>query len=315
MSPAVTKPDLRVTVAPLGQLVAHRFVVIFARMHGRWIYTRHKQRSTWETAGGHIEVGETPYAAAKRELYEETGALDFELVAAFDYTVHSDRGPSQGRVFLAEVSRLGNLPESEMAEVGLFDSVPQTLTYPQILPVLYRQLQIHLMSQSCPDEIWDIFDADRRPTGRTHRRGDPLPQGDYHLVVHVWLLNSRGEFLITRRAANKHYPLMWETTGGSAVSGDDSLQAAMREVKEEAGLDIRPEKGEVVISLRRDSDFCDVWLFRQDFSLSDVVLQEGETIDAKFATPAEIRRLVEQGEFIAAVYLEELFAQVLQGEE
>lgn len=303
-----TKPGepWRVYTTLLGELSPYRFVVIFARYQGKWLYARHKKRTTWETAGGHIEPGETPYEAAVRELQEETGAIPVEVVAVFDYTVHTEIGFSYGRVFFAEIERLGDLPESEMAETRLFDSIPDMMTYPQILPVLYEKLQHHLATQSSPDEVWDVYDADRKLTGRTHRRGDPLPQGDYHLVVHVWLMNSKGEFLITRRAPEKHYPLLWETPGGSAVTGDDSLTAAIREVKEETGLDALPENGKIVIAQKRDNDFCDIWLFRQDFDLDKVVLQEGETIDAKYASPKEIRRMIAAGEFIAFDYLDEL---------
>lgn len=304
-----TKPNepWQVKIALPGELGPYRFVVIFARMNGKWIYARHKKRNTWETAGGHIESGETPYEAAKRELYEETGAIDFELSGVFDYGVHSDTEFSYGRVFIADVRKLGELPESEIAEVRLFDSIPDSMTYPQILPVVYQNLQAHLTTQSSPDEIWDVYDENRKLTGRTQRRGDPLPKDDYHIVVHVWLMNSQGEFLITKRAPMKAYPLMWESTGGSAIAGDSSLRAAIREVKEETGLDVLPERGEIIFSFKRENDFCDIWLFRQDFGLSEVVLQDGETINVKWASHTEIRSMVNTGEFISFHYLEELF--------
>lgn len=63
-----------------------------------------------------------------------------------------------------------------------------------------------------------------------------MEDGEYHLSVHVWLLNHNGEFLLIKRSPNKGYPNMWESTGGSAIAGDDSLSAAIREVKEETGL-------------------------------------------------------------------------------
>lgn len=149
-----TKPGepWRVSTALIGELNPLRFVVIFARMNGKWIYARHKKRDTWETAGGHIEPGETPYEAAKRELYEETGAIDFDIAGVFDYAVHTATEFSYGRVFFAEVRKLGKLPESEMAEVRLFDSIPDPMTYLQILPVLYHKIQTHLMIQSSPDD-------------------------------------------------------------------------------------------------------------------------------------------------------------------
>ncbi|MCL1849410.1 MAG: NUDIX domain-containing protein [Clostridiales bacterium] len=157
-------------------------------------------------------------------------------------------------------------------------------------------------------ELWDVYDAERKPTGRTHRRGEPLPPGDYHIVVHVWMQNSKGEFLITKRAPNKLYPNMWETTGGSALVGDDSLTAAIREVKEETGLDLIPENGRCIHTAIEGEDICDIWLFKQDFNIDDVVLQEYETIDAKYATADEIRAMLRSGEFSPFHYFLDLLA-------
>jgi 8-oxo-dGTP pyrophosphatase MutT (NUDIX family) len=91
---------------------------------------------------------------------------------------------------------------------------------------------------------------------------------------------------------------MWENTGGSAVAGDDSLSAAVREVKEEIGLDVSPENSKLIKSSIREDSFFDVWLFQQDFDLGDVILQENETVDAKYATLDEIERMIQNGEFI-----------------
>ncbi|MDR1465671.1 MAG: NUDIX domain-containing protein [Oscillospiraceae bacterium] len=168
--------------------------------------------------------------------------------------------------------------------------------------------------QSAPEEIWDVYDAKRRPSGRTHRRGDPLPPGEYHLVVHVWVRNSRGELLTTQRAPTKGYPLFWECTAGSAAAGEDSLAAAVREVKEETGLLLRPENGANVLTLCRGDNFADIWLFRQDFRLEDVRFQPGETVDAKTAAPAEIRRMAAEGLFVEYSYLEELLQNAEKAE-
>jgi len=88
-------------------------------------------------------------------------------------------------------------------------------------------------------ELWDIYDADRNKTGRTMERG-PVPEGDYHLVVHVCIFNSKGEMLIQQRQSYKEgWPNLWDiSVGGSAVKGDSSQSAAEREVKEELGLNI-----------------------------------------------------------------------------
>lgn len=131
----------KVDTYPLGYAKDYRFVVIFVRMNGKWLYARAKTRTVWETAGGHIEEGETPSDAAKRELWEETGAVDFEIRPMFDYCVHVPDEFAYGQVFLADVTKLGPLPEEfEMAEVELYDTYPDAMRFPAILPVLYRKI-------------------------------------------------------------------------------------------------------------------------------------------------------------------------------
>ena len=300
--------------AGLGALKAYKFVVVFARYQNKWLYCRAKERDCFETAGGHVEDGETPLEAAKRELYEETGAVKFDIEPAFDYSARFPNFYNAGQVYFAQIHELGDIPDYEMAEVRLFDTIPGKMRFPKILPILYERMQMWLNLQSAKDEIWDVYDSERNLTGRTQRRADPMREGDYHLVVHVWLVNGSGEFLISKRAPNKGYPNMWECTGGSAVSGDDSVAAAIREVKEEIGLDAKPENGRCIFTITGGNDICDVWLFKQDFDINDVVLQENETTAAKYAAPEEIRRMIKNDEFIGFRYIEDLFEKAVEGE-
>lgn len=163
-----------------------------------------------------------------------------------------------------------------------------------------------LNRQSAAGELWDIYDEKRQLTGRVHPRGQELAAGDYHLVVHVWIRNSRGRFLLTKRSPNKGYGGMWESPGGAARAGDDSLSACLREIKEETGLSLDPAKGRIVKSYRGEGYFCDVWLFDQDFSLEDVVLQEGETCDCMRASAREILEMYRQGLFVPFLDLSHL---------
>ena len=85
-------------------------------------------------------------------------------------------------------------------------------------------------------EKCDLYTKYREKTGKEHVRGEELPDGLYHLVVHVWIRNSKGEYLISKRAADRTVnPLMWESAGGSVIKGEDSIEGAIREVKEEVG--------------------------------------------------------------------------------
>jgi len=129
-------------------------------------------------------------------------------------------------------------------------------------------------------------------------------------VVHVWMRNRAGKFLLTKRSPEKGYPNMWETTGGSALAGDDSLTAALREVKEETGLALKPEQGRVLMTYQREDAFVDVWLFAQEHEIQQVHLQPGETTDVMYADLQTIRHLAADGKFVPYPYLEELLRRL-----
>ncbi len=159
-------------------------------------------------------------------------------------------------------------------------------------------------SPGSEDELWDVYDGAGNKTGRLHRRGEPLRPGERHLCVHIWVRRPSGEFLITRRSARKSMAGLWECTGGCVVAGEDSLSAALREVREETGLRLDPENGELLLCWEGEFFLCDVYRFRQDFSLAEIVLQPGETDGAMLADAAEIRTLAEAGRFVDLPYLE-----------
>ena len=138
---------------PLGSFERYPYVVILSRMEGKFLLSRHKQRTTWEFQGGHIEQGETPLQAAKRELFEDSGAAAFEIARLCQYWAGSEDGKSGacGVVFTAEIQKLGPLPESEMAETRLFESLPEQMTYPALTAAIMaywgKNIQPHGLTQ------------------------------------------------------------------------------------------------------------------------------------------------------------------------
>lgn len=150
-------------------------------------------------------------------------------------------------------------------------------------------------------EQWDLYTKDRVKTGELHVRGDPLPEGRYHLVVHVWIRNEKGQYLISQRAASRPtFPLMWECVGGSVTAGEDSLTGALREVKEEVGLDLPPEDGRLVFSkVRGEShDILDVWLFEYDGPLALEKATTDEVAQCRWMDRQEIKALFDSGELV-----------------
>lgn len=133
---------LTVKTLPLSSVPAQKltFVVMITRYKGEWVFIRHKDRQTWELPGGHIDPGETPTQAACRELFEETGARKFLLNAVCNYVVVRGNQPSYGRLFLAEVDHFDDIPNFEIKERIFAAHVPDAVTYPDILPVLFKQV-------------------------------------------------------------------------------------------------------------------------------------------------------------------------------
>lgn len=127
-------------VYPFGTLKSYKYVVVLSRCEGRILLSRHRARTTWETQGGHVEQGETPLQAARRELWEESGAVDYDIRPLCDYWAGDETSGANGAVFAAEIRRLGPLPQSEMAEVRTFDALPENLTYPAIALKLFARL-------------------------------------------------------------------------------------------------------------------------------------------------------------------------------
>lgn len=137
-------------------------------------------------------------------------------------------------------------------------------------------------------EIWDLYDKDGNKTGLTWERGsgDPkvIPDGYYHMVVDILVMHTDGTFLLTKRDMRKNlYPGYWEASaGGSAIWGEEPLDAAKREIFEETGL--KAIKMELV-----SNELCEEnhsmyysYLAVVDSNKDAVVLQEGETVDYKW---------------------------------
>ena len=168
-----------------------------------------------------------------------------------------------------------------------------------------------------PDaEIWDLYDENRELLGKDHVRGEQLPIDGYHLVVHVWIRNSKGEYLIAQRSANRPtFPSVWECVDGSVIKGEDSLQGALREVKEEVGVDLLPEKGHVILSDIKKIEFgkvvnkiVDVWLFEYDGEVDLSNATTDEVAQVAWMNRSQIKELFDANMFVDT--LEYFFTEV-----
>ena len=142
----------------------------------------------------------------------------------------------------------------------------------------------------------DIYDAQRRSTGRLHRRGDKWGKGEYGLVVCVWVYDGFGKVLMTKRAPGKSFAGTWENSGGAAQAGETSLQAIRRELFEETGIAAEESEFELLETSRDDIAFYDYYCIRRQTPLDQIVLLPGETVDAKWVTLEEVYDMVRRKE-------------------
>ena len=283
------------------------FTVTFARYEDKWIFCKRRDGAGFDVPGGRRERGESIETTAERELYEETGAEVYKTYPICAYTVERGGVTTCGGLYFAEVDRLGPIPSgSEIEGVVLSDRLPEPLRFPEIMPELFNCVQGWLNKMSSPDELWDMYDADGIPKGYTKHRNEPLAPGEFHLVVHIWIRQSDGRYLITRRAKEKGFPGMWECTGGSAVAGDDSLSAALREVKEETGLTLHKENGRIMTRRIGYDYLCDVWIFNEDINTSDIRLLPGETDGAVLADMKTVKKMIAEGSFVPFDYVKDM---------
>ena len=158
-------------------------------------------------------------------------------------------------------------------------------------------------------EIWDLYDENKNITGKTMIRGEEIPDNYYHLVVHIWIKNNEGKYLISQRSeSKKSNPLKWECQGGSVLLGESSIEAAIRETKEEVGIDLNNIKGNLVYTKTRKiinnekfNDIMDVWLFNYDGEVDLNKATTDEVCDYKWLTKDEIKKLFDNKELVQSL--------------
>jgi 8-oxo-dGTP diphosphatase len=114
---------------------AFKYAVIAARYRGKWVFCKNTKRK-WEIPGGHREEGETALEAAKRELFEETGAIRYTIQPVTAYRIHNF-----GMLFYAEIEEIGDLPESEIERIDFFDKIPDDLSFPAYHPAMIERVK------------------------------------------------------------------------------------------------------------------------------------------------------------------------------
>lgn len=166
-------------------------------------------------------------------------------------------------------------------------------------------------------EIWDLFDENGNQIGKTMQKGDPIPQGLYHLGADVWIVNQEGKILIQKRSPMKKLsPNLWAMTGGSVIKGETPVQTIYRETLEELGVQLKIENIKFMRKYRTGNVWVSEHLIKQEIDLEDIVMQEDEVCDVKWATYDEIEEIWENGGFIENrwEFVRDLIEKFLKGE-
>ena len=151
----------------------------------------------------------------------------------------------------------------------------------------------------------DLYDENRILTGETILKGEEIPNGKYIVVVLIYIQNSEGKFLIQKRSQRKNGK--YATTGGHPKSGETSIQGIITEVKEEIGLDIKPQELQLYYSGKSKFEkvFWDDYYIKMDIpNINEMKLQEDEVSSVHWFSIDEIKKLMKEDKFFKNHYEE-----------
>lgn len=151
------------------------------------------------------------------------------------------------------------------------------------------------------NEYWDVYDKNGNPIGKTIKRGDPFGENEFYVCCEVWIVNSKNQMLVTQRHPDKKAGGQWEFTGGGVLTGETTLVAAAREVKEELGICLNESEFELYDVYKHKNYFMDIYVVKKDFSEEEIILDKNEVVDWKWMSQKEIEHFIETEKMVRSV--------------
>lgn len=313
-------------------------------------------KDKWIGVGGHFEYGESPEECLLREVREETGytltSWRYRGIVTFVYgedvveymslyTADGFEGTpipcDEGELEWVEKEKISDL-ELWTGDKIFFRLLEEEREFFSLKLVYDRKdTLLYAALDGKPMELFDVRDADGSPSGIVQERGVVHREGLLHSTVHIWIVrrkeNGGYEVLLQKRSAQKDSnPGCYDiSSAGHVEAGKDYLESALREMKEELGIDAQPEDLQEVGFHRgsfeavfhgkpfRDEELSMVYLYRKEVSIAELTLQESEVESVRWMDYEECRRNIENGTLENCIYLDEFdmvgAALVLEPEE
>lgn len=151
-------------------------------------------------------------------------------------------------------------------------------------------------------EYFDVLDIHRNKINKILPRGSKLEPNEYNAGVEIWIINSNKQLLLTQRSPLKSHPFEWECPGGCVIAGETSREAAVREIKEELGLDINSEKLTFITTSLYKYQFVDIYFLNLNIDISQLTLQKEEVIDASWTSIENFLKINSEKQIVSSVF-------------
>lgn len=162
-------------------------------------------------------------------------------------------------------------------------------------------------------EYWDVRDRQGQKTGEVRAKGLPFEREEFHLAMEAWIINSKGQLLIQQRSVYCDLlPGMWGLTTGRVLSGEDSAEGCIRELKEELGLTVLPENIRFLTRILRGELIWDLYLVHCEAELSELKLQTEEVKQASWVSPEKFLEMLEEGLLFRYPEIEQILEEALK---